>query len=100
MGAKRSTFYGLSGIGDLTLSCSSLKSRNAKFGYELAKSNNNILKKSVLLEGIESCDSICELGRKYKVELPISKSVRSIINGGNVNKIINDLLSRPIQFEK
>ena len=36
MGAKRKTFYGLSGIGDLTLTCSSLKSRNTKFGYDLA----------------------------------------------------------------
>ena len=37
MGAKRRTFYGLSGIGDLTLTCTSLKSRNTKLGYLLAK---------------------------------------------------------------
>ena len=37
MGAKKKTFYGLSGIGDLTLTCSSLKSRNTKMGYLLAK---------------------------------------------------------------
>ena len=37
MGAKKNTFYGLSGIGDLTLTCSSLKSRNTKLGYLLAK---------------------------------------------------------------
>ena len=34
---KRNTFYGLSGIGDLTLTCSSLKSRNTKLGYDMAK---------------------------------------------------------------
>ena len=99
MGARRNTFYGLSGIGDLTLSCSSLKSRNARFGYNLAKSKNNP-KKHILLEGIESCESICTLGEKLKVDLPISKSVKSIINGGNANKIIYKLLSRPLQFEK
>ena len=37
MGARKNTFYGLSGIGDLTLTCSSLKSRNTKLGYLLAK---------------------------------------------------------------
>ena len=37
MGAKKNTFYGLSGIGDLTLTCSSLKSRNTRLGYLLAK---------------------------------------------------------------
>ena len=99
MGAKRNTFYGLSGIGDLTLSCSSLKSRNAKFGYNLAKSKNHS-KRHILLEGIESCESICDLGEKLKVDLPISKSVRSIINGRNANKVICELLSRPLQFEK
>ena len=99
MGAKRNTFYGLSGIGDLTLSCSSLKSRNAKFGYNLAKSKDHP-HTNILLEGIESCESICALGEKLNVDLPISKSVKSIINGGNANKVIRELLSRPLQFEK
>jgi glycerol-3-phosphate dehydrogenase (NAD(P)+) len=99
MGARRNTFYGLSGIGDLTLSCSSLKSRNAKFGYNLAKSKSHSNRR-ILLEGIESCESICALGEKLKVDLPISKSVKSIINGRNANKVICELLSRPLQFEK
>jgi len=98
MGAKKKTFYGLSGIGDLVLSCSSLKSRNAKFGYRLAKTGE--LPQNILLEGLESCDSICELGKKFKVELPICLSVKSIINGQKLEKIIFNLLSRPIQFEK
>jgi len=98
MGAKKETFYGLSGIGDLVLSCSSLKSRNAKFGYRLAKTGE--LPKNILLEGLESCDSICELGKKHKVELPICLSVKSIINGQKLEKIILNLLSRPIQFER
>lgn len=99
MGAKRNTFYGLSGIGDLTLSCSSLKSRNASFGYNLAKSKDHP-HMHVLLEGMESCESICALGEKLNVDLPISQSVRSIIKGRNANKVICELLSRPLQFEK
>ena len=51
MGAKRHTFYGLSGIGDLTLTCTSLKSRNTKLGYLLAK-NKKDLKVKLLKEWI------------------------------------------------
>ena len=100
MGAKRKTFYGLSGIGDLTLTCSSLKSRNTKFGYDLAKGGKLIkLKGNCTLEGFESCESICKLGQKYEVELPLCNSVKKLINGANAQLVISSLLSRPLQFE-
>ena len=100
MGAKRKTFYGLSGIGDLTLTCSSLKSRNTKFGYDLAKGGKlNNLKADCTLEGFESCESICKLGQKYEVELPLCNSVKKLINGENAQLVISNLLSRPLQFE-
>ena len=100
MGAKTKTFYGLSGIGDLVLTCSSLKSRNTKFGFDLATGKNySQLKKNIVLEGVESCESICNLGKKYKVELPLCDSVKKIIKGVDSNKIISKLLSRPLQFE-
>ena len=97
MGAKKSTFYGLSGIGDLTLTCSSLKSRNTKLGFLLAKGKS---KTNQLFEGQESCESICKLGKKFSLELPICNAVKKILNGSNINKIVTDLLSRPLQFEK
>ncbi len=97
MGAKKSTFYGLSGIGDLTLTCSSLKSRNTKLGYLLAKGKS---KTNQLFEGQESCESICKLGKKFSLELPICNAVKKILNGYDINKIVTDLLSRPLQFEK
>lgn len=100
MGAKRKTFYGLSGIGDLILTCSSLKSRNTRFGYDLAKGGKlDKLKASCVLEGVESCESICKLGQKYEVELPLCNSVKKLINGANANTVISKLLSRPLQFE-
>ena len=69
MGAKRTTFLGLSGIGDLSLTCSSLKSRNTKLGFEIGKEFFVSGKKSsVLTEGFYSCDSICNLGKKFSVE--------------------------------
>jgi glycerol-3-phosphate dehydrogenase (NAD(P)+) len=97
MGAKKSTFYGLSGIGDLTLTCSSLKSRNTKLGYLLAKGKS---KTNQLFEGLESCESICKLGDKFSLELPICNAVKRILNGYDINKIVTSLLSRPLQFEK
>ena len=59
------------------------------------KSNNQIL-----TEGFESCESICMLGKRFKVELPICNAVLKILNDSNVNKVIKDLLARPLQFEK
>ena len=98
MGAKKNTFYGLSGIGDLSLTCSSLKSRNTKLGYLLAKKKKKI--SGQVIEGMESCESICKLAERHKVELPICNSVMRILSGHNVDKIIASLLSRPLQFEK
>ena len=98
MGAKKKTFYGLSGIGDLSLTCSSLKSRNTKLGYLLAKSKKGI--SGEVIEGMESCESVCALGKKFNVELPICNSVKKILSGHTVEKIMSNLLSRPLQFEK
>ena len=98
MGAKKNTFYGLSGIGDLSLTCSSLKSRNTKLGYLLAQQKKIV--SGEVVEGMESCESICKLGKKYGVELPICNSVKKILSGQKVNKIISNLLSRPLQYEK
>ena len=96
MGAKN-TFYGLSGIGDLALTCSSLKSRNTKLGYLLSKKKKQT---NQLFEGLESCQSICDLGKKFKVELPICNAVKRILSGFDIEKITAELLTRPLQFEK
>ena len=97
MGAKKKTFYGLSGIGDLTLTCSSLKSRNTKLGYLLAKKKK---KSNAVVEGMESCDSICYLGKKFHIELPVCNAVKKILKGKSLDEISRTLLSRPLQFEK
>ena len=76
---------------------SSLKSRNTMLGYLLAKRKE---KTDQLFEGLESCQSICKLGKKFNVELPISNAVRKILDGSEINKIVNNMLSRPLQFEK
>lgn len=97
MGASKETFYGLSGIGDLNLSCNSLKSRNFNFGYDLSR---NKPKNNALTEGKLSCSAICYLGKKYGVEMPISNAVNNILKGACIEESINKLLSRPLQFEE
>ena len=94
---QKNTFYGLSGIGDLTLTCSSLKSRNTRLGYLLAQKKK---KTNAVVEGMESCDSICNLGKKFDVELPICNAVKKILSGRSLNEITKILLSRPLQFER
>ena len=55
-------------------------------GYLLAKGKE---KTDQLFEGLESCQSICKLGKKFNVELPISNAVRKILDGSEINKIVN-----------
>lgn len=101
LGAKRKTFHGLSGFGDLNLSCSSMKSRNMKFGYFLGKGNNIKLatKKVHLTEGVYSTKAICLIGEKLSIELPICMAVNNILMGRSIDKEILSLLSRPLKFE-
>ena len=49
---------------------------------------------------MESCDSICSLGKKFDVELPICNAVKKILSGRSLNEITKILLSRPLQFER
>ncbi len=82
MGANRETFMGLSGLGDLATTCLSPHSRNRSFGEEIGKGRklSAILKSSeMVVEGVETCRSLHELSKKYKVSMPISEAVYKIL---------------------
>ena len=83
MGAKKDTFFGLSGIGDLNLSCSSINSRNFSFGLKLGEGMNikKLKKENYLVEGLHSCNAVIELAEKYKIDMPITKAVKEVISG-------------------
>lgn len=102
LGAKKETFMGLSGLGDLALSCNSNKSRNMKFGLRLGQGEflEDILNNSPLVEGVNCCESVQELSRQKKIELPICNTISNIINGKSIDDEIMSLISRPLQFEK
>ena len=103
LGADSKTFYGLSGIGDLLLTCSSKKSRNFLFGYNIGKGHNpsklmqNI---NTTAEGVFTVPVTIEIANEKNIELPIISSINDIIyNSKSVEATINNLLLRPIKFE-
>ncbi len=100
-GGKATTLMGLSGIGDLMLTCSSRKSRNMSLGYSLGqgKGLQEALPAHVhgLTEGVTTADSAYELSMKLGVAMPISIMVHYIIRGKvSVDDGIAELLGRPL----
>lgn len=82
MGAEKDTFYGLTGLGDLIVTCSSEHSRNRKAGYLIGKGKNIEEAKQEVGMTIESIDNIevaYELAKKYNVEMPIVKAVYDVL---------------------
>jgi glycerol-3-phosphate dehydrogenase (NAD(P)+) len=82
MGASVETFKGLSGLGDLVTTCISPEGRNRSFGEKIGKGEKpeDILKKSAVeIEGVWTSRAALALGRKYRVELPITQQVYSVL---------------------
>ena len=104
LGGNTETLMGLSGIGDLFLTCSSKKSRNFSLGFDLAKGKNlvNILKsKKTVSEGVHTSKAMQKLSKKLKISLPLNDAIYKILyQNKNIDKTINELLSRPIKREK
>jgi glycerol-3-phosphate dehydrogenase (NAD(P)+) len=102
-GGDLKTIMGLSGVGDIILTCNSPRSRNTSVGIELAhgKKLANILKDRITVaEGIHTAKSITDLAKVLKINMPIAEAINDILyNEGNVDKMINDLLSRPLSDE-
>jgi glycerol-3-phosphate dehydrogenase (NAD(P)+) len=98
MGSDPKTFYGLSGLGDLALTCNSTKSRNFQTGLNYG---NNIKNKTVeTIEGIKTASAANKLAIKLGLEVPIIETVDRILkNKVSLNSSIKDLLSRPLKQE-
>lgn len=83
-GAKQETLYGLSGMGDLFLTCSSTTSRNYSFGKLLSQgSSASDAKNSIemVVEGAYTCVSAVQLGKKSGISMPICETVLQILEG-------------------
>ena len=104
MGANPDTFSGLSGIGDLIVTCLSKHSRNRFVGEEIGKGRklSEILKEMTMIaEGVETTKSVYELHKKHTISMPITKVVYNVLYfGKNPTKAIKELMERDLTIEK
>ncbi len=103
-GGKYETLMGLSGLGDLLLTCGSPKSRNMSFGMAIGqgKAKDELLtsRGRTALEGVISSESIGKLAKKYNISMPICEAVCSIVHdNAPVDHVIETLLERPFVSE-
>jgi glycerol-3-phosphate dehydrogenase (NAD(P)+) len=104
LGAKEETFYGLTGVGDLVLTCSSMESRNFSLGYEIGK--NDLFSKSMFgekktIEGVNAIEVIHDLSKELKLDLPIIESLYKVLfMDEKPSKMAIKLMKRPLKEEK
>lgn len=98
VGARRRTFYGLSGIGDLITTCTSAHSRNLTVGRQLGagRTLRQILSGMVqVAEGVETARATWRIARRRRVPMPITEQVyRILFTGKSASRAVRDLLSR------
>ena len=103
LGAQPETFAGLSGMGDLIVTCMSKHSRNRHVGEQVGagKKLKSVLKSmKMVAEGVETSRSASMLGRKHKVEIPITTEVyRILFEDKDPVKATTDLMTRDMKME-
>ena len=100
LGANKDTFLGLSGLGDLVLTATNMKSRNTQLGFQIGSSNQFENKVENLTEGIYTTKAVYNMAKELNLSLPIIEGVYNIIyNRHSVNDVINLLLNRPLKKE-
>ncbi|WP_448190329.1 NAD(P)H-dependent glycerol-3-phosphate dehydrogenase [Azospirillum sp. sgz301742] len=103
LGARPETLMGLSGLGDLTLTCSSLQSRNMSLGAALGEGRtlDEVLgERRSVAEGVYTARAVVALADRLGVEMPICAAVDAILNrGASVDDTIQGLLARPFREE-
>ncbi|MDA0229744.1 MAG: NAD(P)-dependent glycerol-3-phosphate dehydrogenase [Proteobacteria bacterium] len=102
-GARLETLAGLSGLGDLVLTCSSTRSRNFSLGQALGEGEplQSILDgRDSVAEGVTSAPAVVALGEKLAIDLPIAGAVDAVLHrGADIGETIAALLSRPFRPE-
>jgi glycerol-3-phosphate dehydrogenase (NAD(P)+) len=102
-GAQAETLMGLSGLGDLTLTCNATQSRNFSVGLALGAGKSldeTLAGKRSVAEGVSTAPAVGELGRRLGVELPICTAVDGVLNHyADIDATVAGLLSRPLKAE-
>jgi glycerol-3-phosphate dehydrogenase (NAD(P)+) len=103
LGGKPETMMGLSGMGDLVLTCSSEQSRNMSLGAALGRGERlaDILnERNSVAEGVASAPAVTELAARLNVDMPICAAVNAILHHeSDVGDIISGLMARPFRSE-
>ncbi len=103
LGADPDTFWGLSGIGDLIVTCTSMHSRNRRAGILIGKGyslNNAIKEIGMVVEGIKTTESTYKLAKTIKIIMPITNEIYNVLyNGDSVKKSVSRLMGRPKKHE-
>lgn len=102
LGADPLTFAGLSGIGDLVVTCTSRHSRNNRFGYKVGEGEDiqSALKEVGTVEGYYAAKVAYELAQKYGVDMPIIETCYGVLYEGKpIDSVVKDLMLRPKRTE-
>lgn len=97
-GADAATLAGLSGLGDLALTCTSDLSRNYRFGLSIGRKEP--FDTAVTVEGAATARALATIARKQGLSLPITQAVAALVESRvTVDAVLHDLLSRPLKEE-
>lgn len=103
MGGKFETFCGLSGMGDLIVTCASMHSRNRRAGILIGQGKTTeeaMAEVKMVVEGVYSAKAAMGLARKYQVELPIIEQVNKVLFDGKPAAVaVKDLMIRDKKLE-
>ncbi len=103
MGGKSETFYGLTGIGDLIVTCASVHSRNRKAGYLIGQGRTMeeaMDEVKMIVEGVYSAKAALALSKKYGIEMPIVEQVNKVLfEGKRADEAVNELMMRDPKIE-
>ena len=104
LGADPQTFYGLSGLGDLVLTCTGDLSRNRMVGMRVGKGeriDDILASMQMVAEGVMTASAAFDLSRRTNVAMPISEQVHLILHEGkDVRAAVTELLARDLRREK
>lgn len=101
-GADVATFSGLTGIGDLIVTCTSMHSRNRRAGILIGQgiSPDEAVKRVGTVEGYHCCKAAYQLAKKMNVEMPITEQLnRVLFEGENIREVLGKLMNRPQRNE-
>ncbi len=103
LGGRRETLMGLSGLGDLVLTCGSTQSRNYALGHRIGEGRSLAEATAAsrgVAEGVATAGAVLALAKRLAVELPIASAVNAVLHGGaSLDHAVGALLARPLKSE-